>query len=41
MGRRITSWQHHRWSAAVALIVVSVWFVIRNVPIAPFTALRV
>jgi hypothetical protein len=41
VGRRITSWQHHRWSAAVALVVVSVWFVIRNVPIAPFTGLRV
>jgi hypothetical protein len=39
--RRITSWQHHRWAAAAALVVMSVWFVIRNVPIAPFTALRV
>ena len=41
VGRRITSWQHHRWAAAVALVVMSVWFVIRNVPFAPFTALRV
>jgi hypothetical protein len=39
--RRITSWQHHRWAAAAALAVVSVWFVIRNVPIAPFTGLHV
>jgi hypothetical protein len=39
--RRITSWQHHRWAAAAALAVVSVWFVIRNLPIAPFTGLHV
>jgi len=34
--RRIASWQHHRWRPAAALAVVSVWFVIRNLPIAPF-----
>lgn len=40
-GRRIASWQHYRWSAAIALIVVAVWFVVRNIPYPPFTALRV
>lgn len=40
-GRQIRSWQHHRWSAAVTLALVSVWFVVRNVPFEPFTALRV
>jgi len=40
-GRRIGSWQHRRWSAAVALMLVSVWFVVRNLPFAPFTALYV
>jgi hypothetical protein len=41
VGRRITSWQHYRWSAVIALVLVSVWFVVRNLPIAPFTALYV
>jgi len=41
VGRRISSWQHQRWSAAVALVLVSVWFVVRNLPTAPFTSLYV
>lgn len=41
VGRRITSWQHQRWAAAVTLVVVTVWFVVRNIPVAPFTELRV
>lgn len=41
VGRRITSWQHYRWSAAIALALVGVWFVIRNIPLSPFTALYV
>jgi len=40
-GRRIRSWQHHRWSAAVTLALVVAWFVVRNIPIAPFNALYV
>jgi hypothetical protein len=40
-GRRIRSWQHHRWSAAVTLSLVLAWFVVRNIPFAPFTALYV
>lgn len=41
VGRRILGWQHHRWSAVVALVLVVAWFVVRNLPIAPFTALYV
>ncbi|BBX98461.1 DUF2752 domain-containing protein [Mycobacterium lacus] len=41
VGRRIRGWQHHRWSAAVALSLVLVWFVVRNIPVAPFSALYV
>jgi len=41
VGRQIVSWQHHRWAAAVALVLVTGWFVIRNLPFPPFTALYV
>ena len=41
VGRKIVSWQHQRWAAAVALVLVSVWFVVRNLPFAPFTGLFV
>lgn len=40
-GRRISSWQHNRWAAAVTLSLVVVWFVVRNIPFAPFNALHV
>jgi Protein of unknown function (DUF2752) len=40
-GRRIRSWQHHRWSAAATLSLVVAWFVVRNIPVAPFNALYV
>lgn len=40
-GRRIRGWQHRRWSAAVTLTLVTVWFVVRNIPFAPFNALYV
>lgn len=39
--RRVWSWQQHRWAALVALAVVCVWSVIRNLPIAPFNSLYV
>lgn len=39
--RRIQSWQHHRWAAMTVLVAVSIWFVVRNLPWAPFAALRV
>lgn len=41
VGHQIVGWQHHRWSAAVTLVLVSTWFVVRNIPVAPFTSLRV
>jgi uncharacterized protein DUF2752 len=40
-GRKIASWQHHRWAATVTMVLVVLWFVVRNLPFAPFTALRV
>ena len=40
-GRQILGWQHHRWAPLVALALVAVWFVVRNLPFAPFTALKV
>ncbi len=41
VGRRIGSWQHCRWAAVVALALVLAWFVVRNIPVAPFTTLFV
>lgn len=41
VGRRIQGWQHHRWSAAVTLSLVVAWLVLRNIPVAPFSALYV
>jgi Na+-transporting methylmalonyl-CoA/oxaloacetate decarboxylase gamma subunit len=41
VGRQIWSWQQYRWSAAVTMVLVSVWFVVRNLPFAPFTGLYV
>ncbi|MHA7649668.1 DUF2752 domain-containing protein [Mycobacterium sp. ML4] len=40
-GRRIRGWQHNRWAATVTLALVVVWFVVRNLPFAPFNALYV
>jgi hypothetical protein len=40
-GRRIRSWQHQRWSAMLALSLVVIWFVVRNIPFAPFSGLHV
>nr|WP_155766724.1 DUF2752 domain-containing protein [Mycobacterium intracellulare] len=41
VGRRVRSWQHRRFAAAVTLSLVLAWFVVRNIPVAPFTALYV
>lgn len=41
VGRRVRGWQHNRWAAMVTLALVTVWFVIRNLPFAPFNALFV
>ena len=42
-GRRIAAlaWPTWRWSPHITLVLVLAWFVIRNIPLAPFTALRV
>ncbi len=40
VGRRVLSWQHYRWAAPVTLAVLVVWFVVRNIPVSPFTALH-
>jgi hypothetical protein len=41
VGRQVLSWQHHRWAAAVSLVLVSIWFVVRNLPFPPFSGLYV
>lgn len=40
-GRRIRGWQQWRYTPMVVLIVTLTWFVIRNIPIAPFDSLKV
>jgi len=40
-GRRVRGWQHHRWAAMGTLVLVAAWFVVRNIPFAPFDALHV
>jgi hypothetical protein len=41
VGHQARSWQHYRWPATVALVLVSLWFVMRNLPFPPFAALYV
>ncbi|ORV68922.1 DUF2752 domain-containing protein [Mycobacterium gastri] len=41
VGRRIRGWQRSRWAALVTLSLVLAWFVVRNIPVAPFSALFV
>jgi hypothetical protein len=41
VGRQIRSWQHGRWAAIVTLSLVVIWFVVRNIPAAPFSGLYV
>ncbi|WP_410673457.1 DUF2752 domain-containing protein [Amycolatopsis sp. cmx-4-68] len=40
-GRAVNSWLHWRRTPLVFSVVFAVWFVIRNLPFAPFTGLRV
>lgn len=40
-GRRVRSWLHYRWAPLAFAVVFSIWFVIRNLPFAPFDALSV
>src|SRR5512142_2112767 len=30
-GRRVKGWQHQRWAAMATLLLVAVWFVVRNI----------
>ena len=39
--RRMPSWHRLRWAWPIVCAVVAAWFVIRNIPVEPFTALRV
>lgn len=41
VGRTVLGWQHHRWAVPVTMVLVALWFVVRNIPFAPFTTLRV
>lgn len=34
-------WERYRWAPHIVLAVVAVWFVVRNIPVAPFTSLRI
>lgn len=40
-GRRIRSWQHWRYTPIVVLAITVLWFVIRNIPLEPFSGLKV
>ena len=40
-GSRVLSFTHYRWTPGIALAVALMWSVVRNIPIEPFTALRV
>jgi uncharacterized protein DUF2752 len=40
-GREVRGWQHQRWAAMLTLVLVAAWFVVRNLPFAPFSALYV
>ncbi|EGD53879.1 DUF2752 domain-containing protein [Gordonia neofelifaecis] len=40
-GRRIRSLRHRRLALVIGLAVVTVWFVIRNIPVEPFAGLKV
>lgn len=41
VGLRLPDWQTARWVAPAVLGVVVVWWVVRNIPVAPFVALHV
>lgn len=40
-GRPVRSWQQWRYTPITVLVITLVWFVIRNIPIAPFDSLKV
>ncbi|WP_287216798.1 DUF2752 domain-containing protein [Rhodococcus sp. (in: high G+C Gram-positive bacteria)] len=40
-GTPMPRWDRYRWSPHIVLVAVTAWFVVRNIPVAPFTALRI
>lgn len=40
-GRRLWKWQTLRYAPAIVLGIALVWFVIRNIPVEPFSSLKV
>lgn len=40
-GRHLPRWEHWRWAPVTVGVVIAIWFIIRNLPFAPFTALAV
>ncbi|WP_432845820.1 DUF2752 domain-containing protein [Amycolatopsis sp. CA-161197] len=40
-GRAVRSWLHWRRTPLVVAVVFAIWFVVRNLPFAPFTGLSV
>lgn len=40
-GRRVRSWQDLRFAPVIAGAVIALWFVVRNIPVSPFSALAV
>ncbi|MGN5237531.1 MULTISPECIES: DUF2752 domain-containing protein [unclassified Rhodococcus (in: high G+C Gram-positive bacteria)] len=40
-GTSMPRWGGYRWAPHIALALIAVWFVVRNLPIEPFTALRI
>jgi len=40
-GHSLPTWQRWRWAGPVAWTLIVVWGIVRNIPVAPFTLLRV
>jgi len=41
VGRRVPHAPNYRWAIAVSVLVVAAWFVLRAIPVEPFSALHV
>ncbi|QXF83811.1 DUF2752 domain-containing protein [Rhodococcus pyridinivorans] len=40
-GTPMPRWTRYRWPPHLVLVLTAMWFVVRNIPVAPFTALRI
>ena len=40
-GTPMPRWTRYRWAPHIVLVLTAVWVVVRNIPVAPFTALRI